>query len=109
MMTDTAAEDVLDGLEFVTTVHRPQLPDVHLGFLHQLQAEQACWRLTAALAHTTHVDGTTISWSPRAEGVTVLPPVPTDAWALAELIRKEGPHEFPDLYSRLHAQVGDSE
>lgn len=90
MMTDTA-EYVVDGLEFVTTVHRPKLPDVHLGFLDQLQAEQACWRLNAALAHTTHVDGTTISWSPRTEGATVLPPVPTDAWALAELIKKRRP------------------
>lgn len=108
-MTDTAAEYVVDGLDFVTTVHRPQLPDVHLGFLDQLQAEQACWRLNAALTHTTHVDGTTISWSPRSEGVTVLPPVPTDAWALAELIKKEGPHEFPDLYSRLLAQIGDAD
>ncbi len=107
-MTDTA-EYVVDGLGFVTTVHRPQLPDVHLGFLDKLQAEQACWRLNAALTHTTHVDGTTISWSPRPEGVTVLPPVPTDAWALAELIKREGPHEFPDLYSRLLAQIGDAE
>lgn len=31
-----------DGLRFVATVHRPNLPDVHLGYGFQHQAESAC-------------------------------------------------------------------
>lgn len=109
-MADTYADDA-DGLDFVTTIHRPQLPDVHLGFGFQHQAERACRSLTTALTFTRHVEGTTITWSPRPEGVRILSPVPTDAGALAELVREESQKgredEFPDLYSRLEAQEGD--
>lgn len=103
-------ESMGDGLDFVTTVHRPGLPDVHLGFRFQHQAEHASWSLTSDLTNTTHVVGTTISWGSRPRGVAVLPPVPADAGLIAELIRQEDyhgdPEQFPDLYSRLKAQEG---
>lgn len=108
-MTDTH-QSMGDGLDFVTTVHRPGLPDVHLGFRFQHQAEHASWSLTSDLTNTTHVVGTTISWRSRPRGVAVLPPVPADAGLIAELIRQEDyhgdPEQFPDLHSRLKAQEG---
>ena len=98
---------------FVTTVHRPGLPDVHLGFAVEHQAEQACRSLTIALQYTQHIEGTTITWSPTPDRVTVLAPLPTDqgSVALADLIAQEpnnlAPgHAFPDLFSRLKAQEG---
>ncbi|MBF6302268.1 hypothetical protein IU459_32715 [Nocardia amamiensis] len=96
---------------YVTTVHRPGLPDVHLGFVFAHQAEHATWSLTSDFVNTAHVQGTTVTWSPTPDGVSVLPPVPTDPYALAELIAAEDDdqpreHTFPDLFSRLKAQQG---
>lgn len=96
---------------YVVTVHRPGLPHVHLGYSYRHQAKQACRSLTGDLRHTRHVEGTSISWSSAPTGVSVLPPVPTDVGALAELIAQEDQdqppgHAFPGLYSRLKAQQG---
>ncbi|MFI5782632.1 hypothetical protein [Nocardia sp. NPDC051570] len=96
---------------FVATVHRPGLPDVHLGFTFRHQATHASWSLTDCLYNTEHVEGTTIAWSPTPDGVSALPPLPTDSFALAELIAQEDDdlptgHAFPDLFSRLKAQEG---
>lgn len=108
----TTMEDKVtgDGLCFVTTVHRPAMPDLHLGFAFQHQAEQACRSLVNDLTSTTHVPGTMISWSRRPSGITVIPPVPTDAHGLTGLVKQESysgdPDQFPDLYSRLAAQEG---
>ncbi|TXI51938.1 hypothetical protein [Mycolicibacterium mageritense] len=67
-----------DGLRFVATVHRPNLPDVNLGYGFQHQAEYACVSLKSALIGTSHIAGTTITWSQRPHGVSVVPPVPTE-------------------------------
>lgn len=99
-----------DGLEFVVTVRRQGMSDLHLGFAFQHQAEQACSSLRSDLTSTTHVARTTISWSRRPRGVTVLAPVPTDVCGLVEMIEKENyrgrADQFPDVYSRLVAQEG---
>jgi hypothetical protein len=96
---------------FITTVHRPGLPDVHLGFAFQHQAEQACRSLTAALRYTQHVEGTTVTWSSTPDGIAPLPSVPTDPGELAYLVEQDPNdlpmgHAFPDLFSRLVAQQG---
>jgi len=96
---------------FVATVCRPGLPDVHLGFKFQHQAEHASWSLTDDLISTQHVEGTSITWSPTPDGVTPLAPVPTDPCELAELIAQADDnlptgHAFPDAFSRLKAQEG---
>lgn len=96
---------------FVATVHRPGLPDVHLGFAFQHQAELACWSLTEDLIGTAHVEGTTVTWSPTPDGVCPQPPVLADAPAVASLVEQEladvpPEHRFPDLFSRLKAQEG---
>lgn len=96
---------------FVTTVHRPGLPDVHLGFAFQHQAEMACWSLTGDLIGTAHIEGTTVTWSPTPDGVTPQPPVLADVPAVASLLEQEADdvppdHWFPDLFSRLKAQEG---
>lgn len=96
---------------FVTTVHRPGLSEVHLGFAFPHQAEHASWSLTDDLRNTQHVEGTTITWSPTPDGVSPLAPVPAHPWALADLIAQEDNnlpmgHAFPDLFSRLKAQEG---
>lgn len=96
---------------FVATVHRPGLPDVHLGFAFQHQAELACLSLTEDLIGTAHVEGTKVTWSPTPDGVCPLPPVWADSPAVASLIGQEPDgvppeHRFPDLFSRLKAQEG---
>lgn len=100
-------------LAFVTTVHRPGLPDIDLGFRFQHQAESAGRSLTADLGNTSHLDGTTITWSKTPAGVDPLPPLPTGSYALADLIMQEdyqgSGREFPDLYSRLCAQEGPTD
>lgn len=99
-----------DGLRFVATVHRPNLPDVHLGYVFQHQAESACASLRSALVGTTHVAGTTITWSQRLPGMAVEPPVPTEPASIVSLIEHDlyngEPDQFPDLFSRLAAQEG---
>lgn len=96
---------------YMTTVHRPDLPDIHLGFRFAHQAEQASWSLTADLTYSAHVPGTTISWGDVPDGVVPLGPVPTEVHAYAELLEQEnhdGPPglRFPDAFSRLKAQEG---
>lgn len=96
---------------FITTVHRPGLPDVHLGFAFQHQAELACWSLTEDLIGTAHVEGTTVTWSPTPDGVCPQSPVLADVAAVASLIEQEPDdvspeRRFPDLFSRLKAQEG---
>jgi hypothetical protein len=104
-MTDSA------GYPFTTTVHRPGLPDVHLGFWFEHQAEEAAASLTWDLISTQHVEGTTVTFSPTPNGVEPLPPVPDDVTSIAVLMDEEDDdlpmgHAFPDLFSRLKAQVG---
>lgn len=96
---------------FVTTVHRPGLPEVHLGFAFQHEAQYAAWSLTDDLCSTQHIEGTTITWSATPDRVSVLDPVPTESCALADLIAQENNylptgHAFPDLFSRVQAQEG---
>lgn len=96
---------------FVATVHRPDLPDIHLGFDSGHSAEHAATSLRFDLTSTQHVEGTTISYSPTPEGVTPLAPVPADPYTVAEFLAKEDDnrpygHAFPDLFSRLKAQFG---
>lgn len=96
---------------FIVTVHRPGLPDVHLGFTFEHRAEHASWSLTDDLGNTQHVEGTTITWSPALDGVTPLCPLPTEPGAVAALIDQQDNdlpmgHAFPDLFSRLKAQEG---
>jgi hypothetical protein len=96
---------------FVTTVHRPGLPDVQLGFTYGHQAEHASWSLADDLRCTQHVEGTTITWGATPDSATPLAPVPTDPFEVAELIGQVNlnlptGHAFPDLYSRLKAQEG---
>lgn len=96
---------------YMTTVHRPDLPDIHLGFRFAHQAERACWSLQQDLTYSAHVPGTTITWGPTPDGVTPLEPVPAEVHAYAELLEQEnhdGPPglRFPDAFSRLKAQEG---
>jgi hypothetical protein len=96
---------------FFTTVHRPGLPDVHLGFAFAHQAEHASWSLTDDLCNTQHIEGTTITWSPTPGRVSALAPVPAAPCTLADLIAQDDNnrpmgHAFPDLFSRLKAQEG---
>lgn len=96
---------------FVTTVHRPGLPEVHLGFAFEHQAEMACRSLTWDLISTAHVEGTTVAWSPTPDGVRPQPPVPASVLAVVSLIEQETDNMpvarcFPDLFSRLKAQEG---
>ncbi|MET9260326.1 hypothetical protein [Amycolatopsis sp. NPDC004079] len=107
----TAADDTAADFPFVAIVHRPGLPDVHLGFAFEHQARQAAWSLADDLHNTSHIQGTTVGWSPTPESATSLAPVPTDPCVLAALIAGEPVGEptgraFPDLYSRLKAQEG---
>lgn len=109
MNLTTAALPELLG--YVTTVHRPGLPDVHLGFAFQHQAEHASWSLREDLISTQHVPGTTITWSHTPDGVTPHEPTPTDPLVVADLVAQENRdlpegHNFPDLFSRLKAQEG---
>lgn len=99
---------------YVATVHRPGLADVHLGFHFAHQAEHATWSLRSDFTNTVHVEGSTVSWSPTPQGVSVLEPLPRDPWALAELIEAEDDtvphgHAFPDLFSQLKARHGYAE
>lgn len=99
---------------YVATVHRPELPDVHLGFQFAHQAEHATWSLISDFTNTAHVAGSTVTWSATPDGVTVLGPLPADRYALAEMIAAEGEtqpieHAFPDLFSQLKAQRGYEE
>jgi hypothetical protein len=113
-MTDQTQPDPgtgADAYPFVATVHRPALPDVHLGFVFRHQAEHASWSLTQDLVGTAHVEGTTITWSPTPPGADAEPPVPVDALALAGLVDRQDEdlptgHAFPDLFARLKAQEG---
>lgn len=96
---------------FVAIVHRPGLPDVHLGFAFEHQAQHAAWSLADDLHTTSRIPGTTVGWSPTPASATPLEPVPTDPCLLAALIDDEPPgepsgHAFPDLFSRLKAQEG---
>lgn len=104
----TARDDA--GLRFVATVHRPQLPAVHLGYPFQHQAEYACASLTSDLVGTSHIAGTSITWSQRPHGMAVIPPVPTEPSSIRDLIEQDSytgqPDRFPDLFSRLAAQEG---
>jgi hypothetical protein len=108
---ETAMTTTAIDFPFLTTVHRPGLPDVHLGFAFPHQAEHASWSLTDDLRNTQHIEGTTITWSPTPDTVSPLAPVPTDPCTLAELVAQENNnlpmgHAFPDLFSRLKAQEG---
>ena len=96
---------------FVTTVHRPGLPDVQLGFVYQHQVEHASWSLASDLRNTQHVEGTTITWGATPDSATPLAPVSTDPFEVALLLEQQDlnqpiGHAFPDLYSRLKAQEG---
>lgn len=96
---------------FAATVHRPGLPDVHIGFPFKFQAEHACASLDQDLVGTSHVEGTTITSGPTPDGITPLPPLPADALALSMLISEDDGalpmgHGFPDLFARLKAQEG---
>lgn len=96
---------------FVTTVHRPGLPDVQLGFTYGHQAEHASWSLADDLRCTQHVEGTTITWGATPDSATPLAPVSTDPCEVALLLEQQDlnqpmGHAFPDLYSRLKAQEG---
>ncbi|WP_016894145.1 hypothetical protein [Mycobacteroides abscessus] len=110
---DAARSEVLPATAygFVATVHRPGLPQLHLGFMSAFGAQQACRSLTADLVNTAHVPGTTISWSERPEGVVPLAPVVVEPVALGKMIAAEASarpdgRSFPDLYNRLAAQEG---
>lgn len=96
---------------YVATVHRPGLPAVHLGFASAHAAEQASRSLTHDLTNTTHLPGTTITWSTRPDGVCPLDPVPVVPTQLGQMIAAETSsrptgYRFPDLYNRLTAQEG---
>ena len=98
-------------LPYATTVHRPGLPDVHLGFAFGHQAEHASWSLREDLTSTQHLPGTTITWGRTPDGVTLQEPVPTGSSEYAELLDREdrdlpAGHNFPDTFSRLKAQEG---
>jgi hypothetical protein len=62
-------------LPYVATVHRPGLPDVHLGFAFGHQAEHASWSLREDLTSTQHVPGTTVTWGRTPDGVNPQEPV----------------------------------
>lgn len=96
---------------YTTTIRRPGLPDVYLGFPFRHQAEHASWSLSDDLRNTAHVEGTTVTWGVTPTILTPLAPVSTDPCAVAELIQqKDGTlpmgHAFPDMFSRLKAQEG---
>jgi len=96
---------------YTTTIRRPGLPDVYLGFPFRHQAEHASWSLADDLRNTQHVEGTSVTWSPTPDAVSPLAPMPTDPYAVAELIQQEDGalpmgHAFPDTFSRLKAQEG---
>ncbi|MFI8977151.1 hypothetical protein ACIGO9_30010 [Nocardia asteroides] len=97
---------------YVTSVLRPDLPTVHLGFWYPTHAAHAAMALRAALHHTAHIEGTTITWSATPEGMAPLSPLPGEASALAELMIQEDErdlphgHAFPDMFDRLRAQFG---
>lgn len=98
----------------VATVHRPGLPDVHLGFHFAHQAELAAASLRGDFTNTVHVPGSTVTWSPTPAGVSVLAPLPSDRYNLAELIAAEADdqpygHAFPDLFAQLKARRGYAE
>jgi len=96
---------------FVTTVHRPGLGDVYLGFDYQYQAEHASSSLSDDLRCTAHVEGTTITWGATPDGATPLAPLPADPCEVALLLEQEDlnqptGHNFPDSWTRLKAQEG---
>jgi hypothetical protein len=99
---------------YIVSVHRPGQSTVCLGFTYAHQAEHASWSLADDLRNTTHIEGTTITWSATPAGLEPEAMLPTDPAAIAELIDREDDdlpmgHAFPDLYSRLKAQQGYEE
>ncbi|MGV9839109.1 hypothetical protein ACWDUL_33595 [Nocardia niigatensis] len=97
---------------YAAIVHRPGLEDVHIGFDSEYAAESACRSLTSSLRSCQHVPGTTITWGPTPDDVTTLGPLPTYYVDVATQLDQEDyelpyGHAFPDVHTRLKAQVGD--
>ena len=91
---------------------RPDLPDVQIGPLtYQYQASDQAATLEMMMHSTHHVDGTVLAVGRFRSEQPHLGAVPTGAEQLALLIQgwsgSDGTgRDFPDIYSRLQAQVG---
>lgn len=96
---------------YVVTVTRPDRPTLYFGYTHLAEAMAAAVRFRQALTHTAHLDGTTVTWAANDAGTYAYSPVPTDPITLSGLLHSEpdtDPAErFPDLYTRLDAQIGE--
>jgi hypothetical protein len=101
--------------QYSVIVTRPGHDTVRIGpFGYHHLAEHATWDLQGQLRNTCHPEGTTIAVAPFDESLPHLPLAPRDAMSLALLMDDEPSgggtgSNFPDLYSRLHAQVGYEE
>ncbi|MGW4784945.1 DUF1643 domain-containing protein [Streptomyces sp. NPDC004230] len=106
------ARHVESHIKLDVVLHRSDLPDVRLGPYDY--AHVACrvgTSLRQQMRHTQHVAGTVVTVQPHRGTGHLEPCVPTDPYALADRMDGE-PHgdgtgrNFPNLFSRLHAQEG---
>ncbi|MEU0390495.1 DUF1643 domain-containing protein [Streptomyces chartreusis] len=94
-------------------LNRPGLPDLRLGpYYYPHVAAGVAAGLRQQMHHTQHVPGTVVTVQPHRGADHLDARVPTDPYALADLMDKDTSgdgtgHNFPDLYTRLHAQEGD--
>ncbi|MFJ4988781.1 hypothetical protein ACIP9H_33895 [Streptomyces sp. NPDC088732] len=101
--------------QFAVIVTRPGHDTVRIGpFDFRHQAEHATWDFRSQLRNTTHPDGTTIDFGPYDESLPHTSRTPRDAMELALLMDSEPDGDgtgsnFPDLFSRLHAEAGYEE
>ncbi|MFJ2007929.1 DUF1643 domain-containing protein [Streptomyces chartreusis] len=93
-------------------LNRPDLPDLRFGPYYQLHiATGIATGLRQQMHHTQHVPGTVVTVQPHRGAEHLQPRVPTDPYALADLMDGDPPGDgtgtnFPDLYARLCAQEG---
>ncbi|MFF7764272.1 DUF1643 domain-containing protein [Streptomyces griseorubiginosus] len=94
-------------------LNRPGLSDLRLGpYFHPHIACRVASGLRRQMHHTQHVPGTVVSVQPHRGAEHIEARVPTDSYALADLMDEEKGgdgtgRDFPDTYARLCAQEGD--
>lgn len=105
----------MTDVNYSVIVTRPGYDTIRIGpFGFRHLAEHATWDLHGQLHNTSHPDGTAIEVGPYDEALPHTPLTPRDAMGLALLMDdepdgNENGSNFPDLYARLHAQVGYDE